>query len=369
MKFSCTQENFSNALRLVHHIANQNVNLPILNHVLIKASKAGLILQTTDLEIGASVQMRAKIEQEGSYTVPARLLTSYIDLLTHDRVDVELTNGGLRLSAGKNTTEIKGQSAEDFPLIPDVPRDKSLTLANSDLHTVFAQTVLATSMDESRPEINGVFFAPEAQQLTCAATDSHRLAERSVPISSTKGELPSVIIPVRTVQEVLKVIENKGEEKVSIFLSENQILFESGDLQLFSRLVDAKFIDYKHVIPKEFKTQVWISSDALLKAVKITSLFTRVGIHDVHLTIQPKQGVVLVRTENTQVGQNTSAIEVSKIEGEENNIVFNYRYLLDGLSVARSEEMILKIVDPASAALLQGVNTEKFQYVLMPIKQ
>ena len=130
----------------------------------------------------------------------------------------------------------------------------------------------------------------------------------------------------------------------------------------------AKFIDYQHVIPKDFKTQVTISSEELLKAVKITSLFTRTGIHDVHLVAKPDEGVLMVRTQNSQIGKNTSAIE-AKISGEENSIVFNYRYLLDGLAVSRSSEITLSIVEPSSAAWFTPIDDHQFQYVLMPIKQ
>lgn len=368
MKFSCTQENLSNALRRVVHIASQNVNLPILNNILLQTNEGGVLVQATDLEIGASVSMRAKVEEKGSITVPARIIGNYIELVNSERIDVELKEATLFFKAGKNIAEIKGEKAEDYPVIPTVEKKQWLHMSVKESVQSLSQTVGSASLDESRPEINGVLLHPDHDRIVFAATDSHRLSESIVFGMKKEGVVHDAILPIRCVQEVLKMLRESNEEMVTVFLNDQQILFETPDFQLFSRLIDAKFIEYQHVVPKEFKTTVQCGRDELIKAVKLSSLFSRPGILDIHFSIQPKDQTIVIRTQNVQIGQNASVVDAT-IEGIENAIVFNCRYLMDGLSNIKTDKVVMKMIDHQTAALFLPYEQNTMQYVLMPIKQ
>lgn len=369
MKFSCTQENLSSALSLVTPIANQHVNLPILNNVLFKTTDGGVLFETTDLEIGASVIMRAKVERKGSFTVPARLLSSYVDLLTHERVDSEVVEDRLKIQSGSNHAEFKGEKAENFPLMPAVTTNGGIRVKRNDLQRAFAQTIFATAVDETRPEINGVFFRAEGSQAICASTDSHRLSEVKISCKRNGGdEASEAILPLRCVQEVLKILHGSSEDEMIITLNDHQALFEMGSIRLYSKLVDGKFIDYHSVIPKNFRTSVIMNRDELLKAVKLTSLFSRTGIQDVHLEVDKAKHGVRVRTENAQIGQNASVVDAA-IDGEDHVIIFNYRYLMDGLSATKSAKIHFNLQEASNAALFSSPDDPGFRYVLMPIKQ
>src|SRR3989338_9480056 len=147
MKFSCTQENLNRGLALVSHIASRNVHLPILHNVYIDAKEAGVELVVTNLDIGVRVRVRGKVEDAGTFTVPAHILTSYVSLLSADRVDVEQQGGDLLVHAGNQNTKIRGESAAEFPLIPEINRTEPITIPTAELRAALSQVLIASSRD------------------------------------------------------------------------------------------------------------------------------------------------------------------------------------------------------------------------------
>ncbi len=386
MKISCTQENLNRGLNIVSHIASKNTSLPILNNVLIKAEKGILSLITTNLETGIKCQVRGKIEQEGSYTVNSKLLNDYVNLIGNQKVEIEYKNDVLEVITDQQVTKIKGNNAEEFPLIPQIERKNAYKCKIDKLVEAFSQVLFAVSVSETRPEISGVYLNFNEDTLTLAATDSYRLAEKQVKLSEKAKAEKEAIIPAKTAQELMRILSSvsqieveEGKESndlVEICFEDNQVLFVFDNVELVSRIVEGQYPNYRQIIPSSHKTKAIINIADFAKAVKTASLFSRTGIFDINLEL--KGGKALISSTNNQLGENKSKID-SKIEGDDNKVVINYRYLLDGLQNINSSDVIFEMIDANNPCILRPAESLKdskevidsldYLYIIMPIKQ
>lgn len=375
MKLTCLQENLNLGLQTTGHLVNKNINLPILNNVLVEAKKEGVRLSSTNLEIGISCQVRCKVEAEGAFTVDAKLLSEYVSLLPNDQIKMELVKDDfLKINCRSAETKIKGIAADDFPVIPKIDREAGFKVKTKDFKKAISQVIFSVSSSETRPEISGVllnFNKIEPGQLFLVGTDSYRLTEKKIDLTGSPEER-DVIVPAKTLQEVLRVLSNMKEqssapEEMEIYLSENQILFTCDSIELISRLVDGQYPDYKQIIPKEAKTTVVASTNELVKTIKTVALFSKTGIFDISLVFDPSKGII-ARAVNAQVGESTAELEVSYV-GEVNETVLNYRYLLDGLSNIDTEEVEISLVDNNIPCSVRPKASKDYLYIVMPIKQ
>ncbi len=367
MKLTCTQENLSHGLQLVSHIASKNVSLPILNNVLLKAEKGILSLLTTNLEIGVICSVRGKIEKEGSFTVQAKTLNDYINLLPKENVELGVYDGNLRIECKNAKTVMKGLDSSEFPLIPEVDAIFSYEIKTLKLKEALTAVGFAVAYDETRPEISGVYFSFKNDELTVVATDSYRLAEKKISLEK-KGEAHHVIVPARTIQELIRIL---GEEPgiITIQSNENQIVFTFNEVKLTSRVIEGQYPDYRQIIPEEHRTKATVHTNELINTVKRASLFCKPGGNDIKLTFNTQEGVIDVTAVNLQVGESEARQEAS-IEGEDNSIIFNYRFLLDGLQNINSPECILETTTNTNPGLLKPAGQEGgYVYIIMPIKQ
>lgn len=367
MKILCTQENLSHGLSLASHITGRNASLPILNNILLKAERGRIEFSATNLELALLQSIRGKIEEEGALTVPGRIVAEYISLLEKSET-VTLASEGTQvlIQSKRATTKIHGLPAEDYPLIPRVENTKPFQCSGPALRGALTGVAFAAATDDARPEISGIFFRCDETTLTVAATDSYRLAESTVPLQEKADERTTAIVPSQTIQELLRLL-GPEEEMVTFFLAENQIVFSYGDTKLLSRLIDGQFPNYEQILPTTHETEARVNTEAMAKAVKSASLFTRPGIHDLTLTLSPKNGSILFEAANANIGENKQEIEAG-ISGRENSIVFNTRYLLDGLSAFGSGEALFQMTSAASPGAFRR-EAGNYLYIIMPIKQ
>ena len=376
MKISCTQENLNQGLMVVGHIASKNANLPILSNILIKIEDKLLTLSATNLEIGATIQIRSKVEKEGEYSVDAKLLSDYVSFLPKERIDLELEDDNLKITCEKQKTKIKGQTSAEFPLIPKIEKKNPYIISAKNFKQAISEVIFAVANSEARPEISGVFMGLESNNLILTATDSYRLAEKKIKLNDNKNNNErKVIIPVKTLQEMSRIlgilkddVSLEEVENMEIYLSDNQIMFSYNNVDLISRLIEGQYPDYTQIIPSNYKTKTLIEVKDLIKGVKTSSLFTKSGINDVKIELSPTDNEVIITSSSAQTGENISKIEAI-IEGEINNIVLNYRYLLDGLQNISSSKVILEINDNNSPCVIKPESIKDYIYIIMPIKQ
>jgi len=368
MRITCTQENFSRGLAIVSGVAGRNINLPILNNVLLQSDKEGLTLVTTNLEIGIRTRVRGKTEEEGSFTIQAKLLTEFVGSLKKENINLYLKENTLTLEGENHTTKIKGELAADFPLIPEISEDNVVLLATEEFKKALSQVVFSASSDESRPELNSVLFELEGKNLTLVATDSYRLSERKVALGQNIKESLVLIVPVRTIQQLLRVLELDQTEETKMIISENQIKFSFGSTEIISRIVEGQYPDYKQIIPKKFSSEISFDSGLLAQNIKTTSLFCQPGINDIKMSYLPETKEIQLRAQNSTAGDNLSKIE-AETTGQLGEIVFNYRYLLEGINHLDGNKGILRLNEASSPALLQSQDNKEFVYLIMPIRQ
>lgn len=380
MKISCTKDNLFRGLSTTSHITTKNVNLPILNNVLLKADGGNIRLTTTNLEIAVTCLIRGKVDEEGEFTVPSKLFYEYINLLPNEKIDLELKDDSLMISCAGHKTKILGLSASDFPLVPQVATDQTYLINVDEMKSSLNQALFAVATNESRPELTGlsVSFHNESSgkgTITFAATDSYRLAERITSIGNGgNSDALSVIIPSKTMTEINRVLslfkdDIDSPEQLTVSLSDNQIVFQYGSVEIISRVIDGIYPDYKQIIPENFRTEAIVDKDDFAKAVKTASLFSKTGLFDITVSLKSSENQVTVNSVDTSRGENTTNC-AADISGEDNHVTLNYRYLLDGLNAIHSDKVSFRMIDAQNPCLLTPMSDNtKYLYVVMPIRQ
>ena len=373
MKLSILRENFLTGLNIVNRVTSKSITLPILNNILLSAEKNFLRLSATDLELGIRYWVLSKIEKEGNITIPAKFLIGLISFIPDKKINLEVKNNTLYLESKNHKTQIKGLKAEEFPIIPEVKSDKTLEVDGQILSQGLVQVVDTASPSQTRPEISGIYFSITKDVIEMATTDSFRLAEKKILLTKPFPEQKfSLIILQKAAREVINIF-GEGQEKLKMYFSPNQIMFESETteishprVQLVSRLIEGEYPNYKEIIPKDFKTQLILQKQDFLNKIKAASLFSG-KINEIKLKVEPSQNLLEISTQNPDLGQSKSQIE-GKIKGEKEEVSFNYRFLVDGLSNIKSKEVIFELNKEEGPGVLKPVGDKTFIYVVMPIK-
>lgn len=367
MKFTCTQENLARGLAAVSRVASRSAVLAILNNVLLIADGGQVELQTTNLELAITMRIRSKVDEPGRYTAPSRLLTEFITLLGNEKVSLATTEQGLHITSGHSETTIKGTAAEDFPVLPSHEAKTVITLPANTLRQALEGVVFAAAADESRPEISGILFHVNNKTLVVAATDSYRLAERRAAVLSVTGPEQRVILPSRTTQELLRLTPD-DETVVTLGLGDNQVRCSLPELEIISRVIEGQYPDYQQIIPAGGETKVTCDREDLITNVRAASLFCKSGINDLTLSVNPAKKQLSLQAANTQLGQHHASV-AGAIDGPATEIVFNYRYLLEGAQSLSGETITLELQDHNAPGLLRGPKQPDALYLLMPIRQ
>lgn len=367
MKIICLQENLKTALNITERIVGRNLTLPILNNLLLESDKGRLRIASTNLEIGINCWISCKVEKEGGLTVPAKILSGFVNNLPNKKIEIEVKENVLILRCEDYKAQIKGQDITDFPIIPKIQPKINMLIKTDILKAGLTQVVGAAAVSESRPELAGILFDFEKNHLKLAATDSFRLAEKTISIDVSNKE--SIILPQRTVQELIRILGERSEAEtdgqVKIILSSSQVLFDLGDIHLVSRLIDGQYPNYQQIIPKSFKTKVILNKEEFIKAMKISSIFSS-RLNDVKFAISQKKNLEIF-AQNTDIGENKSMVK-AEIEGEDSEVSFNCRYILDGLNNIDSANVFFGLNSEDSPAIFRPVGDENYLYVIMPIK-
>jgi len=372
MKITCLQENLKINLNITQNIVGKNLTLPILNNLLLEIENGRLKISSTNLEIGINTWTAGKIEKTGSITCPARILTSFINNLPNKKIELETKDNTLFIKCDNYKAAIKGLSADDFPLIPKIKEKpififKKGEVLKNDLNKVVGSAALS----ESRPEFSGILFKFSKDSVRFVATDSFRLAEKIIFQNSNISQPNSLIVPQRTIQELIRILGEKASQEVKFILGDNQILFELDEVQLISRLIDGQYPDYQQIIPKNFETKVTLSKDEFVNNIRIASIFSS-KINDVKIVIRPEKIEIL--SQDPDLGENKSQMS-ARVQGKPMEIVFNFRYLMEGLANISTKQVLLGLnsdvqgtSSKSNPAVLKPVGEEGYLYVVMPIK-
>ena len=373
MKVSCLQENLAKGLGIVGRAVSPRSTLPVLGNVLLATDAGRLKLSATNLEVGINCWIGARVGEEGAITVPARTFVDLVNALPPEQVDMELIvrTQTLNLRAGRSEANVKGIDAQEFPIVPVPEGDDGIPIEPDVLRTAVSQVAFAAATDESRPILTGVLAKFEGAQLTLAAADGFRLSVRTIPLPQPIPDPFSIIIPARALTELGRI---SGEQKdpiiVTVNPTRNQVIFQLTDIVLVSQLIDGNFPDYRQIIPRERTTHTVVDTATFLKACKTALIFARDAAHITRVHVKPGSeltpGHVVVSATSAETGDDVSEFDAS-IEGEEIEIAFNVRYMIDLLSVIGTPQVALDTTMPSSPGVIRPVGDVDFTHVIMPM--
>lgn len=360
-------ENLRRGVGIVMGAVSSRSTLPILSGILIKAENEGLMLMATDLEISFRVKVGAKVKKEGEMVVPAKLLFDLVSSLPVGPMEMKIDKQTLMIDGGGVKAEIIGQAAEEFPSLPE-SSGKVMKLSVNNFREKIDRVSVSASRDDTRPVLSGVLWSFDKEKIDLVATDGYRLGVdvlEGVKVES-KMEEKKLILPARSLQELSRVLADGQIRELGVEFDEvnQQVVFVAESVEMVSRLIAGEFPPYKQIMPSVSKVSALVGREELLEAVKRASLFARDGANIVRVNILSDK--VEVKAESGQVGGSLSLIE-AEVDGEEVEMAFNARYLLDYLGVVGAEKVAIEAEGELKPGVFK-VKDNSFVQIVMPIR-
>ena len=373
MRVSCVQESLSRGLGTVGRAVAVRSTLPVAQNILIVAEDSRLKLVATNLEMATTCWVGAKVEEEGSITVPARLITEFINSLPNDTVQIEMPAGGrtVQFTCGRFQAHVNGIDAEDFPPIPQVEGGTSAEVDVEALREGISRVAMAAATDESRPVLTGINAEFDKEQLTLAAADGFRLAVYRMPLDKAVAGKTTVIIPARTLNEVNRLLGDQSEPVVvTVNEQKSQAMFKLNNAEIVTQLVQGTFPNYSQVIPAKYETRAVVDVGELTRVSRMCSVFARDASNIVRITVAPggdmTPGKITISAQSEEVGGNTGELD-GLVDGDEAKIAFNVKYVLDVLGVIRQSQVALEVSNPSSPGVIRPIGVDNYVHVIMPM--
>ncbi|MCL4365900.1 DNA polymerase III subunit beta [Patescibacteria group bacterium] len=364
MKFNILQQDLLPPLQSAARSVGVRSTLPVLDNILLSVEDNRLKVAATNLEIGVIKHVNVEAETPGEITVPAKTLVELISGLGQNKVSLHSVGEVLTVESGKFKATINGISASEFPVIP-LSSDLGVTFPKEAFLTS-SQILFASAVDEGRPVLTGILTEAGDGKLDFVATDGFRLAHRQLSMPKDTAQFKS-LIPRRTFEEVLRIISEEEVEQVSVSTSENQnqIVFSLGNTVVSSRLIEGQFPAWGKIIPQKIVARALVEKDELLKAIKLAAIFAKNEANIVVLTT--KKGLLKLESKAKEVGSQENEIE-GDIEGEELQIAFNTKFILDAIANSPSTQIMMEFSGALSAVLIKPVGVEGLEYIVMPVR-
>lgn len=374
MKVHVKQQQLAHCLNMASRAVSPRSTLPVLSNILIKTDEGRLRLSATNLELGITCWIGARIEGEGAITVPARTFTDLVSTLPSDKVILTLDNSTLTLNVkcGTSETNIKGIDAEEFPPIPEPNLEEGVPLNVTNFKEMVSQVAFSASTDEARPVLTGVLLKMDGDNITLAATDGFRISIREDTITNPVPQPIEAIIPARALVELARIIGSSEETLIMTFPPDRgQVIFHLDNLELASQLIEGSFPDYRAIIPQNFKTHTLLSTSGLLKACKQAEIIAREGTNVAKLNIIPETdeatpGTLEISAQSEQTGSSEVLVDAS-VDGVPLLVAFNVRFLREVLEVIKSDNVWLETNAANTPGLLHPQGDEHFKHIIMPM--
>lgn len=375
MKLEVLQENLNRALSIVSRVITSRPQIPILSHVLLSVKDGIFTLTASNTETTIVVPVGAKIESEGSFTIPARTLLDLVASISPGKISLENVEGQLKIKSTGFTGKINGTAASEYPTLTATYDEKnSWDIGGSVLLQAINKTMFACATDESRAILTGVLFKPKKTGLTLAATDGFRLSKMELDdLSFGENLLNTLVLPAKTLLELSKLLSEKTEDKAGkmkiFFLDAGQVLFIVGEIKIYSRVISGNFPDFEKIIPTDSTIKVVTTAEELGKAVRLASIFARESANIVKLKLEDSKLVISANA--AQVGENETDfdVDVQKGSGQELQIAFNYRYILDFLSsLGKENKITIDFTTSLAPGVFRAEGSKNFLHLIMPVR-
>jgi len=374
MKVTVLQENLARGLGIVSKAVSSRSTLPVLANILVASDEGRLRLSATNLELGITCWIPARIEEEGSTTVPSRTFNDLVSTLPADQVllKLDVKTQTLNVRGGTSTNDIKCIDAQEFPPLPVPDLEGAVQINVGDFREMIHQVVFAASSDEARPVLMGVLVQVDKDKLTMAAADGFRLSVRKAILSTPALAPVSAIVPSQALKELARVATD-GEEPIYMVLPKGrgQVVFRVKDVEVVSQLIDGTFPDYQQIIPRKYNSRTLVSTASLLKACKQAEIFAREGSNVARFNIKTANGEmqpseVEITATSEETGKNETIVEAT-VDGSGVLIAFNVKFLREALEVIKTPNVALETSAANAPGVVRPVGDDNFLHVIMPM--
>ncbi len=374
MKVTLLQENLARGLSIVTRAVSPRSTLPVLSNILIATDEGRLRLSATNLELGITCWIAARVDEEGSTTVPSRTFSDLVNAMPSDQVQLTLDakTQSLHVKGGSSNNDIKCIDAQEFPPMPTPDMDGAVQLNVADFKEMIHQVAFAASTDEARPVLMGVLMNVEKDKVTMAAADGFRLSVRKAQLSQSVSQPINIIIPARALNELARVASDPEEPIYMVVPKQRgQVLFRVKDVEVVSQLIDGTFPDYHQIIPRSYKSRTLVSTATLLKACKQAEIFAREGSNVARLDIKQSNGdmqpsEVEISATSEETGKNETIVEAT-VDGGSVLIAFNVKFLREALEVIKTPNVALETSAANAPGVVKPVGDDNFLHVIMPM--
>ncbi|PMB83044.1 DNA polymerase III subunit beta [Limosilactobacillus pontis] len=378
MKFTINRPAFISQLNNVLRAISSKTTIPILTGLKMVVDKERIVLTGSNSDITIESVLEASnsdydltVEDPGAIVLPARFFSEIVKKLPDKQVTIEVTNGfQADITSGTAKFQINGQDAENFPHLPEVETDKTITLPNDVLKEVIRQTVIAVSKQESRPILAGIHITLHDGLLTAVATDSHRLAQRKVALANVDNGIDfDVIIPGKSMNELSGMISDVDQD-VQVQVTENQILFIFGNTHFYSRLLEGNYPETSQLIPDTADTTVELDAGTFLASIERASLLSHESRNDVvKLTLKPDENLVRISSNSPDIGTVEEEVATSSLDGNDLEISFNPNYMKDALRSFGQTTVKISFTSPLRPfTLVPTEDGENFVHLITPVR-
>lgn len=367
LKTTLLLENLNTGISFAHHGVSSRNPLPVLLNFLIEAKDGEVIISATDLEIGIQTKIPAKVEKEGAITVSAKTFADIVSSIDQEKVELTEEDSVLVLTAKGTKTKFPTAPAMDFPKLYEEKGQKRATINKDNFDNEISKVVFSAATDSGRPALSGVLIEQEGKETNYVATDGYRLSlKKNATVKMTgKEEGNRLIIPARIIKEIIGAIGAQTELDIFISPSSNQALFDMGDQVVVGRLIEAEYPDYQKIIPQSFETKAEFDRTLALSAVRSCSVIAREAANIVKMSIG--KDTVSFSASASSAGENRVEID-AKVSGEENEIAFNSRYLLDFFSAQEEENISFEMTGPLNPGVFKVAGDDSYLHLIMPIR-
>ncbi len=367
MKLECGKEKLRWAVGITEKTTGKNLSLPVLSFVSLEAKGRSLRLSATNLDVGLSIELSAKVDKEGAAMVSGAVLSNFLtNLFRDEKVRLEMVGDNLTVGGAHNSGLIKTYSRDDFPSIPQLTNGQTFDLPTASFLAGLKMVAYAAALSDIKPEIASIYLYHRDNEINLVATDSFRLAEKRLILSDKTAIEPKLIIPIKNVADIMRLLEGV-DETVTVTYNNHQLALSGEGYYLTSRLVEGVYPDYRQIVPVETKTGAVVLKPDLQNALKLSNVFAD-KLNQVNLKVSVKDGLFEISSRNSDLGESTTNLEAT-LQGEDLELSFNVRYLLDCLAVIPSDSISLKFNGRGRPILVSGIGDNSFTYLIMPMNR
>lgn len=365
MKFQTQTDQLQNAVMVASRFVERKPNLPVLSCILITAGQGSIVLRATNLECGVEISVPAKVVEGGVVAVAGSVLNGFLGNARGKTISVSLQGGVCKVETERTSASLKAVPHDDFPLLPKVSATNSFSVKGFDLVKAIRSVAYCASVSAIKPELQSVLLYAEAGKLVSVATDSFRLAERTVALQGG-GSIPPLLLPARNAAELMRIVENTTGA-VEVYYNENQISAQVDTTYYTSRLLDGTFPNYRQIIPKTFSTEAVVLREDFSSALKSLSVFAD-KFAQVSLSVEPKKKELTLSSRNPDVGEEITTLQTT-VSGEAFSVSFNGKYLADSLQAISGDSVQLHSNGAGKPMLIKDASDDSFFYLAMPMNR